>query len=351
MSAKPCFVALTRATARNSLRSRPISTRNRARWDSSACFAPNARASSTSRGTSPGHASPSARASANSTGRLASGTSTFRSRTRLRQASMTSAFEASSASTSSSRRGRSSPRAISRATGVSRTAKACSTSAASAGMRAQRAASSARASAAWASPGADTPHGNPGDRKLMDGAQRRRQRREIDLRKLVLGLVEAPDQEQAPDLEIARMGRVRPVAMRLEGRSAAASAFVGQARSRDSERDLGLDDDASRAGHGLSRAEGARRPPHQRFRAVEIAELGHGDAAKRQRRRVVAERHPVQRAERIAHRERASRRRDQRVHRNPVTLVTPRGRQPDPSLTRNVRITENDHDHAQDRNT
>ena len=65
---------------------------------------------------------------------------------------MTSAFEASSASTSSSRRGRSSPRDISRAAGVSSMVNACSTSAASAGMRAQRAASSARASAACAAP-------------------------------------------------------------------------------------------------------------------------------------------------------------------------------------------------------
>ena len=52
----------------------------------------------------------------------------------------------------------------------------------------------------------------------MDGAQRRRKRREIDLRKLVFGIVEAPDQEQAAGLEIARMGGIRPVAMRFEGR-------------------------------------------------------------------------------------------------------------------------------------
>ena len=67
-------------------------------------------------------------------------------------------------------------------------------------------------------PGADTPHPNPGNRELMDGAQRRRKRREIDLRKLVFGIVEAPDQEQAAGLEIARMGGIRPVAMRFEGR-------------------------------------------------------------------------------------------------------------------------------------
>ena len=63
-----------RPASEASVRSRPTSTRNRARCDSSASFAPNARATSASLGTSPGHASPSARASANNTGRLASET-------------------------------------------------------------------------------------------------------------------------------------------------------------------------------------------------------------------------------------------------------------------------------------
>ena len=75
--------------------SRPISTRSRARCDSSAWVAPNARASSASRGTSPGHASPSARASANSTGRVASETTVPASRTAWRHASTTSASDAS----------------------------------------------------------------------------------------------------------------------------------------------------------------------------------------------------------------------------------------------------------------
>ena len=71
-SAKPRFVAVTSARVRSALRSRPTSTRRRARYDSSARFARNARATSASLGTSPGHASPSARASANNTGRFAS---------------------------------------------------------------------------------------------------------------------------------------------------------------------------------------------------------------------------------------------------------------------------------------
>ena len=55
------------------------------------------------------------------------------------------------------------------------------------------------------------------------------------------------------------------------------------------ERDLGLGDGAPCAGDGLPGAEGAGRAPQQCFGAAEIAELCHRDAAKRQRRRIVAQ--------------------------------------------------------------
>ena len=58
------------------------------------------------------------------------------------------------------------------------------------------------------------------------------------------------------------------------------------------------------------------------FARVKVAELRHRDAAQRERGRIVAQRNPLQRRQRIARRERAGRSRDQRVHRNPVTLVT-----------------------------
>jgi hypothetical protein len=75
-------------------------------------------------------------------------------------------------------------------------------------------------------------------------------------------------------------------------------------------------------------------PPQQQLGPFEIAELRHGDAAQRQRRRVVAQRDPVQRAERVARGERARCRGDQRVHRNPATLVTPTPAPPRSSLDR-----------------
>jgi hypothetical protein len=156
---------------------------------------------------------------------------------------------------------------------------------------------------------------------------------EIDLCKCVFSLVEPPDQKQPPRLEMARMGRVRPVAVCFEGRRCGGERLRGPGEVAGRERNLGFGDDASRASHGLFRAKGSRGSPHQRFRAVEIAELGHGDAAKRERRRVIAERDFVQRAEGITHRECLRGRRDQRVHRNPVTLVTPGMSTPLPNLT------------------
>src|SRR5262249_35656557 len=78
-----------------------------------------------------------------------------------------------------------------------------------------------------------------------------------------------------------------------------------------------------RPGDGFSRAERPRSAAQERFRAGEIAELRHRDASKRQRRRIVAKRDALQRAEGIARREGARCGCDQGVHRNPATLVTP----------------------------
>ena len=119
------------------------------------------------------------------------------------------------------------------------------------------------------------------------------------------------------------MRGVHAVAVRFERRPRRVERLGRPAELARDERDLGLGDDAARAGDRLPRAEGARRPPQQRLGAREIAELRHGDAAQRQRRRIVAQGDAVQRAERITRRERARRRRDQRVHANPATLVTP----------------------------
>src|SRR5712675_2498421 len=128
------------------------------------------------------------------------------------------------------------------------------------------------------------------------------------------------------------MRGVYPVAALFERRPRRVERFRGPAQVARDERDLGLGDDAPRAGNGLIRTEGARRTSHESLRANEIAELRHRDAAKRERRRVVAQGDPVQRAEGITRRERTRRGRDQRVHSNPATLVTPTLSIPGPNL-------------------
>ncbi|ODN69710.1 hypothetical protein A6302_03005 [Methylobrevis pamukkalensis] len=89
------------------------------------------------------------------------------------------------------------------------------------------------------------------------------------------------------------------------------------------ESDLGLGNDAAGAGGGLALAEGFCGGAQQVAGAGKIAELRHGDAAQRQRRRIVAQRHMLQGHQRVPRRQRPCGSRDQRVHRNPVTLVTP----------------------------
>ena len=101
-------------------------------------------------------------------------------------------------------------------------------------------------------------------------------------------------------------------------------AFIGAARAAEMSAIVPIDycNDASRAGHRLFRTEGARRTSQESLRSNEIAELRHRDASQRERRRVVTQGDPLQCAKGITRCERTRRGGDQRVHRNPVTLVT-----------------------------
>src|SRR5207237_797859 len=89
------------------------------------------------------------------------------------------------------------------------------------------------------------------------------------------------------------------------------------------ERDLCFRDDASSTRDSLPRSERSRRATEQNLRSIEIAELRHRNSAKRERRRVFTQRYSIECAKRIAGGQRPSRGRDQRVHRNPDTVVTP----------------------------
>jgi len=155
-----------------------------------------------------------------------------------------------------------------------------------------------------------------------------------ELRKLVLGIVEAPYQKQAPGLEVARMGGVRPGRHALSRvADAAASAFVGQARSRESEGAISASgDDASRASPQPLSDRRRARPlaALALFARLRIAELGHGDwprsgeAPARHR----GARFCFSAPKGIAHsRAPEAAAAISESNRNPVTLVTPRGPQ------------------------
>jgi hypothetical protein len=97
----------------------------------------------------------------------------------------------------------------------------------------------------------------------------------------------------------------------------------GPAQVAQDERNLGFGNNAPGTGHRLFRAKGARRLSQQSLRSHEIAELSHGDAAKCQSRRIIAQSDPLQCAEGVPGCERMRCGIDQRVHRNPAKLVTP----------------------------
>jgi Zn-dependent protease with chaperone function len=80
------------------------------------------------------------------------------------------------------------------------------------------------------------------------------------------------------------------------------------------ERDLGLGDDAAGAGDRFLRAEGTYGSSQEGLRPDQVAELRHGDASQRQRRRIISECDACQRAKRVSGGQRPRRGRDYGVH-------------------------------------
>jgi hypothetical protein len=171
--------------------------------------------------------------------------------------------------------------------------------------------------------GPEAAHRDSCNHEFVGGPQCGREEARIEVSEHTLRLVEAPDQEHAPDLEIAGMCGIQRVTMPFERCPRSLERFGRQSQVAQGECDLGLGDYAPRAGYGFFRTEGARSAPQQFLRSRELAELRHRDSPKRERWRIVAQRNSLQCTERITRCERPCCSRDQRVHRNPATLVTP----------------------------
>jgi heme-degrading monooxygenase HmoA len=104
------------------------------------------------------------------------------------------------------------------------------------------------------------------------------------------------------------------IGLRLQRRRRGEQLARGAAQVAHRQRDFGLGDHAAGPGALLVRAEAERRAAQQLARPQVLAQLRHGDAAQGQRRRVVAQRHALERTERVARCERAGRRGDQGIH-------------------------------------
>ncbi len=107
--------------------------------------------------------------------------------------------------------------------------------------------------------GAQAAHCDASNDQFVGGPRRGREGRRIESGERTLRLVETPDQEKAPDLEMPRMRGVHPVAVFFERRPRRVERLRRPAQVARYERDLSLGHDTSRAGHGLSRTESARR--------------------------------------------------------------------------------------------
>ena len=327
-SVKPPAVARISASGRSSRRRRPSSTRRRARWDAFVRRAPNARSIRSSRAASPGHASARPRSSANSTGRRASRTSRSPVRAARRQPSTTRSGEASTASTSARvSEPRLGPRATRRAAGRTSARAACSTSA--------RSAADARPRRRLAGPrqgGVRRRGPSPAQRDLEadqrgDGREPGGPGVERERGARALRLVDPSEQQEAPDLQQPRVGRVLAIAVRGER-----AQRLGQRPRRP----------------GRDRAPPARPPPRPSGSAParRVSRGPKPRAARRSSSRararspswaiaiprsasaggIVPQRDALERAERIARAQRAPGRRDRRVHGpilNRVAVVTP----------------------------
>jgi hypothetical protein len=139
----------------------------------------------------------------------------------------------------------------------------------------------------------------------------------------MLRLIQAPDENETPDLKVPRMRRVDVIAVRFKNGPRRLERLGRPAQVARDKRNLGPRDDAPRTCQGFFWAEGACSSSQEFLCSREIAQLCHRDASKRKRRRIVAQRNSLQCAEGIPCGQRPCCGCDHGIHQNPATLVTP----------------------------
>ena len=155
-----------------------------------------------------------------------------------------------------------------------------------------------------------------GTGELGAGRERRRRagRVDVDRGQRLLGGRELADEKLAAGADEAGVEGVRAIAQRIERPRGRVERAHRPAQVARGEADLRLGDLAARLGEALTGAEAAGGPPEELARPVVVAELGHGDAAQGEGRRVVAQRDALEGAEGITGRQRARGRGDEGVH-------------------------------------
>jgi hypothetical protein len=308
---KPRAVAAMFAIGLSSARRRPISTRSRALCVSSGCLVRNAVAIRVSRSTSPGHASASASASANRMGLRASEIRAPADAKPRLQASSTSMSDPSKASTSSRRTA--APRHAARRGTGQRLARLRHFGNQGRHARAIRRLIRAR-EGGFGRPALQRAQREFGGAQFRDCNQRWRQAARIECLQAGGGIepgvpAAAIAWRQAGVHALHWPGRhVSPASpQRRPIRAASRPGRASPARPRPP-RARSARAPAPRAFRSRGRA------PQQVTRQRMLAQLRHGDAAQRQRRRIVAQRNPLERAQRIAARQGPRGGGDQRVH-------------------------------------
>jgi hypothetical protein len=141
-----------------------------------------------------------------------------------------------------------------------------------------------------------------------------RRLRQPELRQRLLDGVDLTEQQQPARLNQTRKQRVGHVPAAREQAGGGVEAAGGTAQVTQHQRDLGAGHDATGARHRFGLSERLGSSAQQVQRLGQFSQLGHRDAAQRQRGRVGAQRHVLQRQQRISDGQRSRRGADRRIH-------------------------------------
>ena len=151
--------------------------------------------------------------------------------------------------------------------------------------------------------------------QLGNREQRRWQAARVEAGQRGCGLVEAAEQQQPAHCDQTSLQRVGAIGARLECGRRGCQRARGAAEVAHGKGHLGLRDDTAGTCQLLVGTEAAGGAPEELAGARVLAELGHGDAAQRERRRVFAQGDALEGAERVPGDEGARGGGDQGVHR------------------------------------